>query len=289
MPWFPEFANAAELARGLTRAAGRADPVAQYLRALERGDTHALEEVWPAQVVIWDPRAGEVRGHRELRRFVRRNQEWLAQHEARIETLATTRASARAVVELLAHLSSDPWQQSWPVAVVADSGRDDEMVFRTYCSQQPVDGRRHLRPPVLGPADRAPGDVVGRHLAALAAGDLDAVVATFAPNGYVREPVGGPDTHRGPEQLRSFFATRFGAEGGLLLEPCRVTDDGERCVVEFTCTRWAGRTVPAQAGLGVYERGPDGLLAAARYYDDVQAPVEHPATSVRQPAQSGPG
>ena len=28
-----------------------------------------------------------------------------------------------------------------------------------------------------------------------------------------------------------------------------------------------------QAGMGVYERGPDGLLAAARLYDDIEAPV----------------
>ena len=32
---------------------------------------------------------------------------------------------------------------------------------------------------------------------------------------------------------------------------------------------------PAQAGIGVYERGPDGLLAAARGYDDVEAPAPH--------------
>jgi hypothetical protein len=30
---------------------------------------------------------------------------------------------------------------------------------------------------------------------------------------------------------------------------------------------------PPQAGIGIYERGPDGLLAAARVYDDVDAPV----------------
>jgi hypothetical protein len=28
--------------------------------------------------------------------------------------------------------------------------------------------------------------------------------------------------------------------------------------------------VAPQAGLGVYERGPDGLLAAARLYDDIE-------------------
>ena len=31
--------------------------------------------------------------------------------------------------------------------------------------------------------------------------------------------------------------------------------------------------LPPQAGIAVFERGPDGLLAAARVYDDVEAPV----------------
>jgi hypothetical protein len=30
--------------------------------------------------------------------------------------------------------------------------------------------------------------------------------------------------------------------------------------------------LPPQAGIGVYDRGPGGLLAAARFYDDVRAP-----------------
>ena len=47
MPWFPEFASAAELAREQTRAAGRADPVRQYLAALNDGDASELETTWP--------------------------------------------------------------------------------------------------------------------------------------------------------------------------------------------------------------------------------------------------
>ena len=43
MPWFPDFVSAAELARRETRAAGHADPVAQYLTALTSGDAHELE------------------------------------------------------------------------------------------------------------------------------------------------------------------------------------------------------------------------------------------------------
>ena len=117
MPWFPDFASAAELARAQIRAAGQADPVRQYLTALNDGDTRALETVWPGEVVIFDPRAGEVRGHRELRRFVSRNQSWLGQHHARTETVATTCAGGRAVVELLAHLDGDGQELAWPVAV----------------------------------------------------------------------------------------------------------------------------------------------------------------------------
>ena len=44
MPWFPDFISAAELARRQTRAAGQADPVAQYITALNKGDIHALAD-----------------------------------------------------------------------------------------------------------------------------------------------------------------------------------------------------------------------------------------------------
>jgi hypothetical protein len=55
-----------------------------------------------------------------------------------------------------------------------------------------------------------------------------------------------------------------------------MTDDGVRCALEYNCVRWGSHDLQPQAGIGVYERGPDGVLAAARVYDDVEAPVEHP-------------
>jgi len=106
MPWFPDFASAVELARRQTRTAGQANPVAQYFAALNSGDAHALETVWPGDVVIHDPRAGEVRGHKQLQRFVSQNQSWLAVRHARIETVASTCVRGRAVVELLARPGS---------------------------------------------------------------------------------------------------------------------------------------------------------------------------------------
>jgi len=151
MPWFPDFASAVELARRQTRAAGLADPVGEYFAALNQGDTRALEKVWPGEVVIYDPRAGEVRGHHQVRRFIGRNLAWLAGLHTRTERVADTCAGRRAVVELLAHLDHDGRELSWPVAVVAESPDDLSVVFRTYCSQWPVDERRHIRPPILGP------------------------------------------------------------------------------------------------------------------------------------------
>jgi hypothetical protein len=53
-----------------------------------------------------------------------------------------------------------------------------------------------------------------------------------------------------------------------------VTDVGVRGAVEYNCVRWGGHDVPAQAGIAVYERTNDGLLASARVHDDVEAPVE---------------
>jgi hypothetical protein len=48
-----------------------------------------------------------------------------------------------------------------------------------------------------------------------------------------------------------------------------------RCALEHNCVRWGRHELPPQAGIGVYERGPDGLLTAVRVYDDIEAPVEH--------------
>ena len=67
-----------------------------------------------------------------------------------------------------------------------------------------------------------------------------------------------------------------------------MTDDGVRCALEYNCVRWGSHDLPPQAGIGVYERGPDGLLAAARVYDDIEAPVESSGPG-GQPGDQGTG
>ena len=142
MPWFPDFVVGVELARRETQEAGRADPVMQYFTALNAGDASDLETAWPGEVVIYDPRAGEIRGHRELRRFVKRNKSLLAERQARTETMASTdrrRPRRRGTARSSRRRSAG--ETSWPVAVVVESPDDRSVIFRTYCSQWPVDGQ----------------------------------------------------------------------------------------------------------------------------------------------------
>ena len=153
------------------------------------------------------------------------------------------------------------------------------MVFRTYCSQWPVDGQRHLRPPILEPGHTHPGDVVGRYQAAFEAyGDtLDAIVSTFEPEGYFPgAPFGPRYTRRGTPVscVPSSPTASVAACGGIDLQYCAITDDGTRSALEYNCVRWGSHDLPPQAGMAVHERGPDGLLAAVRSYDDVEAPFE---------------
>jgi hypothetical protein len=177
------------------------------------------------------------------------------------------------VVELLAHMDHKGRQLAWPVTVVAESPDDLSVVFRTYCSQWPLEEQRPIRPPILSAAQVRPGDVAGRYCDALAAGDAEAVVSTFTRDGYFQGPFGPDHAYRGTAELRSYYTTCFSAGGGIGLEHCVVTDDGMRCALEYNCLRWGSHDLPPQAGLAVYERGPDGLLAAVRSYDDVDPPV----------------
>jgi limonene-1,2-epoxide hydrolase len=284
MPWFPEFTSAVELARLQTREAGHADPVGHYVAALNKKDATDLETAWPGEVVIYDPRAGEVRGHRHVREFVSRNELWLAGMNRRTETVASTAADGKAVVELVVHLTQDGREVAWPVAVVAESHDDRRMVFRTYCSQWPLIGRHEVRPPILWSGPTSPGGIVGQFQDAVEAGDTDAVLRAFEPDGYFREPIGPQYTHRGPGELRSYFTECFSAGGGVVRQWCGVTDDGVRCAVEYNAVRWGRYDLPPQAGVAVHERGPDGRLAAVRVYDDVAAPAGRhlpgPATAI---------
>ena len=177
----------------------------------------------------------------------------------------------------LARVEDDDGQATdWPVAVVAESPDDRSVIFRTYCSQWPVDGRRHVRPPVLPPSSDALSGVVGRfhdrpgrRRRRRRAERASPTTRTSASPSARTAPTAGSD------ELRAYFTTSFSAGGGIELEPCTVTDDGARSAVEYNCVRWGDRDLPPQAGVAVYERDADDRLTAVRLYDDVEPPAQH--------------
>ncbi len=176
---------------------------------------------------------------------------------------------------MVLHLDGETGRVDLPVAIVADreaDGRIDEL--RIYSSTRPLTGRHANRPPLLQPdPELRESDVVAEYQRALAAGDVDAIVAAFEPDGYAREPAGGQYLHRGPDSLRSFYQLLFSNAGGIPLEHCALIDDKRACALEYNVMRWGRTELPPQAGVAVYVRGQSGKLAAARIYDDVDPPV----------------
>ncbi|HEU4527988.1 MAG TPA: hypothetical protein VFT80_08675 [Actinomycetota bacterium] len=73
----------------------------------------------PDNLVLEDPRAGRIEGRRELSRSWRVSSRWLAERDARIEWVASTVGEARAVGELVIHLTLEQMSLSLPIAVEA--------------------------------------------------------------------------------------------------------------------------------------------------------------------------
>jgi hypothetical protein len=244
-------------------------PLTAYLPLLVEGRPQAFVGLFGHNPVIEDPRAGRVAGTQAVEAFATATADWLDQRDARLVAGRTTRSGARAVVESTLVLEGADGPVELPVALVGE-GRGDRLTsVRVYHSLWPLEGAHRVRPPLLPErVDLVLPPVVQRYQVALAAGQLSAVLELFEPDGYAREPAGGSHLHRGPEALERFYRGLF-AVGGIPLEHCTATDDGTCTALEYNVVSWGDRVLPAQAGLACYERSPNGRLAAARIYDDV--------------------
>ena len=278
MPWMPEVFMAEALRREALRAqeAARENDAIAYYEGIMAGEPDALVRSFAGEPRVNDPRVGYVEGARELRAFVTGTADWLRERDAVVENVALTRTPTRTVEEVVLHLLSDDGARvELPVAIVTDRNPERTLkTIRVYHSMWPLTGGHRVREPLL---PRDPNivvpDAVGEYQRALAAGDLEAVLATYEEDAYAREPSGGEYVYRGKEKLREVYSAQFANGGGIPLEHCTVTDDGVRCAIEFNAVRWGVTEIPPQAGVAVYERGNSGRLAGGRIYDDVEPPA----------------
>ena len=275
MPWVPELFSAPVLEQIRSEARGARSAV-PYFQGLMSGETHALVQSFAGEPELHHPVRGRVKGRAAFERFVAETNAWLTAKHALVESVERVIQRHRGVEEALVTLDDGAGGRiALPVAIAADrDGHARILELRVYYSAWPLGGRHENRPPVLqeDPKLHLSG-VVGEYQRALAAGDADAVVACFEPDGYVREPAGEPHVHRGTGELQALFERFFANGGGIPLEHCSVTDDGRACAIEYNVVRWGRTELPPEAGLAVYVRGASGKLAAARIYDDADPPL----------------
>jgi SnoaL-like domain len=274
MPWLPELFSAPALARIRAAADARAAAPVPYFAGVTSGETDALVGSFAGEPELHHPIRGRLKGRRAFERFVTETNAWLTARNAvvgHVERIITPR---RGIEETVLTLDGDHSRIELPVAVVADRDEDARIIeLRIYYGSWPLTGRHSNRPPLLQPdPDVHAPDVVGEYQRALAAGDVEATVAAFESDAYVREPAGGSYVHRGRDELVALYEQFFSNGGGISLEHCAVTDDGRSCALEYNVVRWGRTELPPGAGIAVYVRGGTGKLASARIYDDADPP-----------------
>ncbi len=246
-----------------------------YFDGLMADEPDALIDSFAGEPELHDPERGRIKGVRAFRAYATWMNGMLNQHNVSVENVSQVATERGGFGEVVLHLDGELGQVALPVAVVADKHADGRIIeLRLYSSSWPLTGRHAHRPPLLqrDPELQA-SDVISEYQCALSAGDVDAMLATFEPDGYAREPAGGEHTHRGREGLRAFYELLFSNDGGIPLEHCALFDDGRVCALEYNVVRWGKTELRPEAGVAVYVRGESGKLAAARIYDDCEPPL----------------
>jgi hypothetical protein len=275
VPWAPELFSAPSLQRLLDKYRRERLRSVPFFDGLFTGEIDALIESFSGVPEVHHPVRGRIRGEDAFRRFVTDMSSWLADRSVEVEHVNVLITDARGVEEVVLHLDGDGGRISLPVALAAEHDEHERIVeLRLYFSTWPLTGRHANRPPLLQPEpDLYAADVVGEYQRALTSGDVDAILATFEPDGSMREPAGGAYVHRGTDELRALYELFFSNGGGIPLEHCTVTDDGRACALEYNVVAWGRTELLPEAGIAVYARGDSGRLAAARVYDDSDPPL----------------
>jgi hypothetical protein len=153
------------------------------------GETGALVDSFAGEPELHHPVRGRIKGVAAFERFVEETRSWLTEQSASTEDVEFVIVRGGGIEESVLHVGD----VHVPVAIASDKDERRRIVEqRMYFSSWPLTGRHAIRPPVLQPTGdlRLPGGV-GDYQRALAAGDVDGVLAAFGPDASVREPAGG--------------------------------------------------------------------------------------------------
>ncbi|HVC42131.1 MAG TPA: nuclear transport factor 2 family protein [Candidatus Saccharimonadales bacterium] len=266
MPWLPEISR--------TSGADTPPPLAFY-DGIRQLTPNALLKSWAGAPDLDTPSAGRISSAANFILWVDQTRTWLADSAAVVRPVyLSVEPGGRSFEEVAIDLTLDGERVECPVAIVTDRAPDKRIrAIRVYHSMWPLTHGHEIRGPLLPSApDLAVPDVVGEYQRALAAADLEGVVALYEETAYMREPAGGEYVYEGRDAIRHIYSLAFADGAGISLEHCSLTDDGVAVALEYNCGLWGRTPIPLQAGVAVYQRGATGRLAAARIYDDVAPP-----------------
>jgi SnoaL-like domain len=276
MPWLPELFTAPVLAQIQEQRRREHLTSVPFFAGLLAGEIEALVGSFAGEPELHHPVRGRIRGVSAFQRYVGDMRTWLPERDATVEDVDLILTPRRGVEEVVVHFDDgDDRRVELPMALVTDHEDDGRIIeMRVYYSTWPATGRHSNRPPLVQPDPELLGlNTVSEYQHALAEGDVDAIVATFGPDGYAREPAGSDYVHRGSDALRGFYEQLFSNGGGIPLEHCALVDDERACALEYNVVRWGRTELPPQAGVAVYVRERSGKLAAVRIYDDADPPL----------------
>ena len=172
------------------------------------------------------------------------------------------------------HIRKDDEYLQLPVGtVVSNSGDSDGIAVHVYYTQWPFN-KGHTKRHALFTEPQTDAEHTGvilEYFQSLVSGDLKKTLECFEADIYFREASGPPYTHWGTEAVKQYFMGLF-EKGAPMIRDDTIIDDGRCAVMEFTVVGWNG--VPREpgdyeAGLAVYQRSADELIASIRIYDDV--------------------
>jgi hypothetical protein len=186
-----------------TNMEGRAldHPYVPFYEGILEMPSEGLLESWADQPDLDEPRSKSVEGADAFVRWAAQTREWLVGADAATRPVYLIVTPTRTVEEVAIDLAIDGERRELPVAIVADRNSLGLTAIRVYHSMWPLIRGHLVRSPLLrsNPNITIP-DVVGDYQRALAAGDLEGILATYQDDAVVREPAGAHTSLRAKRQ-----------------------------------------------------------------------------------------